>query len=78
VHQPRLPREVNGYFFYASNVKQKPNVSNLGSNHFNESEKVKVQMCKKSTTDPTKGLSNLEAFAKSKSRKVSSRAMIKK
>jgi hypothetical protein len=28
---PRLPREVNGSSFYASSVKQKPSVSNLGS-----------------------------------------------
>lgn len=28
---PRLPREVNGSSFYASSVKQKPNVSDLCS-----------------------------------------------
>jgi hypothetical protein len=54
VHRPKLPREANVYSFYASNVKQKPNVSNLSYNHSNEFEKVKVQMCKKSATDLAK------------------------
>jgi hypothetical protein len=42
VTNPKLLREVNGSSFYASSVKQKPSVNNLGSNHSNRFEKVKV------------------------------------
>jgi hypothetical protein len=75
---PKLPREVNGYSFYASSVKHKPSVSNFNSNQSNKYEKVKVQMCKKLASDPAKRLSNLEAYAKSKGRNVNIRALIKK
>jgi hypothetical protein len=59
-------------------VKQKPNVNNLSFNHSNESKNIKVQMCKKSATKSAKGLSNLEAYAKSTSRKVNTHVVIKK